>query len=281
MNKRSAFFHSAQVTHCGQALVVGGQVFEPDADLAYVDGVCGFGLPSVNSFGQAMLAPVIARSAATWARKMVNIGHLVKSYGAPGDILRDRIVGHVAGWEFPPEPEGGWKIPADRAAAPGCRLALAIFKAAEMVPGLFGKAQTGREHWTLSMEVRWHLSETAFAWKKTLLPVAGAVPLADGWEALPWDRSPAELRACFDDASNSVVRRWGGRDPVLLLGGLLGTVEFKGVALVNEGHEPTARIRHLLAGRLDGALPEAGPAGGLDGLAGTLELVRLNAALRA
>lgn len=263
MNKRADFLLEFE-THCGLdlAVEVGGRSHFPDADLAYLEARCAYSLPMVNAFGQALLPAVIARSAPTWQGKVVNLGHLMRSYD-PKNIVRDRIIGHVAGYEFTaPATEGGWVIPADRLEAPHCRLALAVYKAAEMVPGLFGNQQAGRKKWTVSMEVRWFLDQTAFAWKRDYMPVQNTVDLGGGWEGLPWAKAPADLRACWDDTAmegaGAVARKWGKRDVVLLLGGLDGAVEFKGIGVVNEGREPGAHIRRLLAGRLDGAIgPEA------------------------
>lgn len=283
MNKRGQFLFE---THCGlaeAALEVGGRVFAPDTDLAYLEARCAYSLPMVNSVGQAMLPAVIARSAGTWANKMVNLGHMVKSYD-PKAILRDRIVGHVAGWEFTaPGAEGGWAIPGDRVEAPHCRLALAIYKSAESIPGLFGSAQTGRKKWTVSMETRWYLDQTAFAWKRDYVPVTNAVDIGGGWEGLAWDKAPADLRACWDDNAEggmgAVTKKWGKRDVVLLLGGFDGAIEFKGIGLVLEGREPGAHLRRLLAGRPDGVLPEADGQGETQ-LGEALELLRLNEALK-
>lgn len=291
MNKRGQFVVEFETTFNGldyaEALQVGGQSLLPNKDLAYLEARCAYGLPMVNTLGQAMLPQVIARSASSWVGKVFNVGHAMKSYDAKS-ILRDRIIGHVAAAEFvgaPADPAGSpWPIPADRLEAPHCRLALAVFKAAEMVPGIFGNTQAGRKKWTVSMEVRWILDQCAFAWKRNLMPVTNALDFGGGWEGLTWDKAPADLRACWDDAAEgglgAVTKPWNRRDVVLLLGGLDYGVEFQGIGLVNEGREPGAHIRRLLAGRLDGALPDEGELQGLQDLAGALELVRLNQLLQ-
>lgn len=292
MNQRRSEFHLELTTLNGlevsDAITVGGRSFVPSADLAFLEARCAYGLPVVNAFGQALLPQVIARSVPTWDHKMVNVGHMVKSY-APRDIPRDRIIGHVAGWEFvggaqPANAEQPWPIPANREEAPHCRLALAIYKSAEMVPGLFGSSQTGRRKWTVSMEVRWGMAQTAFAWKRSLVPVMNALDLGGGWEGVIYDKAPADLRACWDDTAEggagAITKPWQKRDVVLLLGGVDFDVEFQGIALVNEGREPTAHIRRLLAGRLDGAIPtetevEAAQVRAVQDLAGALELAAL------
>ena len=281
MKELLANFHFDHLSLCGEeVLLCAGREFRADPATAYIEAKCAQGLPVVTAYGMAMLPRVIARSAPSWEGKMVNVGHLVKSYDPKG-INRDRIVGHVAAHEFPPEPEGGWVIPESRNEAPGCRLILAIHKAAEMVPGLFGKAQAGREPWTVSMEVRYRLNEGAWAWKRRyagerLAP--NSVDVGGGWDALPWDQCPPDLRDCYSDADSAVTKKWRGRDVVLLLGGLDGTVFFSGIALVNYGAEPGAEIKRLLAGRLDGKCPEDGAA--LRQLAASLQLANAAAALK-
>lgn len=266
MNQRRSEFHLELTTLNGlevsDAITVGGRSLVPDKDLAFLEVRCAYGLPMVNSFGQSMLPQVIARSAHTWDNKLVNVGHMMRSY-APREIPRDRIVGHVAGYEVVPGPvdaaSGQLTIPADRNEAAHCRLALAIYKSAERIPGLVGQSQTGRQQWTVSMEVSWFLDQTAFAWKRSLVPVMNALDLGGGWEGVTWDKAPDDLRACWDDAAmngqGAITKQWQKRNVVLLLGGLDFAVRFYGVALVNEGHEPGAHIRRLLAGRLDGAIP--------------------------
>lgn len=235
------------VTHCGQITLCDGRFFEPDDDMAYVLCEFGFALPSRNAFGQAMLPGVIAASARSLEGKMVNLGHMVRSYDRE-NISRDRYIGHVAAVEPPVMPEGGWTVPATAAEAPRIRAVLALEKAADRVDRILGEHQSGKKPWTVSMEVRWVVEHSAWAWRRGVVAVAGATPIGRDWEALPWAAAPDDLLACWSDRRRRVAGTWGGREVTLLQGGLDGRVVFRGIALVETGMEPPARILEMLAG---------------------------------
>ncbi len=238
----------SELTLCAgtPTLKVGGRKCVPDRGKAFVEGFFGYALPNVTCYGQAMLAPTVAKSFTSMEAQVVNIEHLMKSYD-PENISRDRIVGSVHAVEYPEEPEGGWQIAADAKAAPGVRVALSIFKAAEGVNRIIGAHQTSRLKFTLSMEVHWSQEESAWCWLKGAKAVPGATDLGSGWEGMAWGDAPADLLACFSDEHNRVVGKWQGRTVVHLLGGLGNGVSFTGMGIVEHGGEPAAKIKSIMA----------------------------------
>ena len=157
---QSAWIPMGELALASGELRVGDHSFAPDPTLAYFAFECSFAFPVVTAYGMAMHPGVIAASAVTFERQMVNLGHLVKSYDRER-IARDRIIGHVAAVEFPPPPQKfpssgapAWALPAPGAEVPRIRGVGALFKSAEGVDRLLGGSQTGRQSWTVSMEVR-------------------------------------------------------------------------------------------------------------------------------
>lgn len=252
--QRISLLEGARVTLCaGAELKVGGRKCRPDVAKAFVEAFFGGCLPVVTAYGQAMLPGVVARSFRGMEAQVVNLDHQVRSY-APDSIPRDRIIGGVFALEYPDEPEGGWRIPESAAGVPLVRTALSIYKAAEGVNRVLGAHQASRREYTVSLECRWYVAESAWCWRAGAEPVPGATDLGSGWEGLAWADAPAALRACWGEEANAVTGTWEGRRVVHLMGGLDGAVEFTGIALVERGAEPTAEIRKVLC-----AAPEATP----------------------
>lgn len=94
----------------------------------------------------------LARTHADFLHQQMNLNHLVK-YHDPETITHDRIIGCIVGVSFPDEPEGGWKIAADRNSAVPIHCCAAVFKIAEGAKEMLREHTSGRKKWSVSVEM--------------------------------------------------------------------------------------------------------------------------------
>lgn len=209
--------------------------------------------PVITDAGQSIFPSVIARSYQSLKDKKVDIDHAIKAYYPASDNIRERVIGAVLDVQFPPTPQGGWKVGSDISNAPGIKGLAVIWKEADGVAELFGAHLAGSKTLTVSMELNWALEDSGWCVK-----LAGQKPglgkdttppdvLAAGWEYIPHENAPAELRACYSEKARRVVRSWQGRKAIVMLGGLTGSVLYSGLGIVRFGAERTAKITQVLA----------------------------------
>lgn len=84
--------------------------------------------------------------------QQVNIEHLVKHHD-PKNITHDRIIGCIVATSFPNEPEGGWKIPADKGSAIPIHCCAVVFKIAHGALEMLNEHLSGQRKWSVSIEV--------------------------------------------------------------------------------------------------------------------------------
>lgn len=234
-----------------------GQVFEPTDQTAYVRFRLAFGFPTFTAWGHALHPQVIANSWNSILHTPFNIDHKMVVNGD----RQDRMIGMVVAAHFPPSPAGGWKISANAADVPHIDAVAAIAKDAHGADRQIGGHLSGRQRKTVSMEVQYLISQTGGAVKLKEGEDGSAFPetpqdmLASGWGYLPWAEFPKGLTDQIDEQMNFKPRtrdrkrigNLGGRDVILLEGGLDESVAFKGVGIVSHGAEGAAHIERMLA----------------------------------
>lgn len=107
-----------------------------------------YGTGNITAFHPASLAA----SYRDLLYQQVNIEHLVKHHD-PERITHDRIIGCIVATSFPPEPEGGWKVPADKASAIPIHACAVVFKIAQGAMEMLNEHLSARRKWSVSIEV--------------------------------------------------------------------------------------------------------------------------------
>jgi hypothetical protein len=255
---------------CSGGVTIAGRTFLPSMDSAYVEFFLGYSFPVVISDKTALHPQVVANSYASLEGKVFNFAHLMRSYN-PKQNPRDRILGTIMACELTQGSTHGVTRPADEswtvgAESLGIRCVAVMHKAAEGVGAILeswaeGKTPFGDTPWTVSMENRHHMAECGFltASAAGLETFAASTPedlKALGWTYTPLLSAPLELAQCLNNEEDDerdgekgtrICREYRGAQTVLLIGGLDGTIEFKGVALTPLGKEPTARVGEMFA----------------------------------
>ena len=158
-------------------ITIAGETFVPDAATAYVEFFLSHAFPVYLDVAEPGSEPyrttihpqTVANSYRTLRGKVLNFAHIMRSYD-PERNVRDRMFGTVMAVEFPPEPEGGWKVQGDPLLAPGIRAVAALHKNAEGVLNVIetwqqGKTPFGGTEWTVSMENEATISDGGFLLK--------------------------------------------------------------------------------------------------------------------
>ncbi len=280
---KSFSFETTKVQFCADplrpALEIDGQKLVADAGTAFVEFHLCHAFPVVNNYRTAIHPQVLSNSYQSLRWKCFNLAHMMRAHSV--DNPRDRILGFVAGVEFPGKKDEHrtsntehrtskkpWTIDYSRGDAPGMRAVAGMFKYAEGVPEILRTYASGTtpwgDEWTVSIENISTLVNSGFLVKGTVgvAPEDVADTPADlaalGYAYVPCLTAPLELLRCLNDAaddardgmeSRRVCRRFAGQETLLLLGGLDGEVFFNGVGLTPGGaQEAEARVSQMLAG---------------------------------
>lgn len=289
MKQTATFFGRARgVQLCSVAnteqvgITIGGETYVPDAATAYVEFFLSHAFPAYLDVAEPGAEPyrstihpvTVANSYQSLRGKVMNFAHLMRSYD-PQKNVRDRIFGTVMAVEFPPPPEGGWKVQGDPAKAPGIRAVAALHKNAEGVMKMLetwqqGETPFGDTEWTVSMENEACREDGGFLLKAEVgdqssevgkrlaeLEALGQTPKdfrALGWIYVPWAMAPEDLRNCMDAGGIIAVAKnylETGSDPgvptLFLNGGLNGRLFYFGVALTPLARESRARVSRVMA----------------------------------
>ena len=259
------------------SVTIAGQTFTPDADTAYVEFRLAHAFPVTTKYRTGIHPQVVANSHRSLVNKVFNLAHIMRKYDQRNNP-QDRILGTVLAVEFPEEPEGGWKVQASRAEAPGIRAVAVMHKAAQWVEEILSSWSAGRTpfdpagEWTVSMENQHQLEESGFLvsaergvadakprFGAELKKFAESTPqdiAALGYVYVPCVSAPLALLDCLNNdqddaregiASTRVCRNFLGQETILLLNGLDGAIRFNGVGLCPAGMEPEARVEQMLA----------------------------------
>lgn len=94
----------------------------------------------------------LSKSHRTLLFKQTNLHHHIKSYD-PENIPQDCIIGAIVMTQFPNEPEGGWQIPGSKAQAIPIHCCATVFKQAEGALEMLRDHTTGRQKWSVSVEM--------------------------------------------------------------------------------------------------------------------------------
>jgi hypothetical protein len=84
--------------------------------------------------------------------QQMNIEHLIKHHD-PKTITHDRIIGCVVATSYPPEPEGGWQIPTDKASSIPIHCCAVVHKIAQGAIEMLNEHLSGQRKWSVSIEV--------------------------------------------------------------------------------------------------------------------------------
>lgn len=231
---------------CGDNVVqCAGQTFVPDRHTAFVDCSLAHAFPVDVGDYKAFHPAVLANSWRSMLYKVFDIGHMVRAYD-PKENPRDRIVGTVVAVEY----NGATKVTGTREEAPGLRAVAAMARKAEGVEQVISQHVSGRMPWTVSLEVDYKPLDSGFVVSSDCGEESEFTPedlKAAGYEYWPLLKAPDGLFETFDTETKELVGKWNGVQPLLLMGGLDGKVEFKGIGLTPLGKEPEAYIASMTA----------------------------------
>lgn len=251
-------FSNLGVSLCENAIEIAGQKLVPDETKAYIRFKISHPFPIITAYGTALHPGTVANSYASMLHQVFNEAHKMRAYDPTPEkkeIPRDYILGSIVALEFPRAPMGGWKMSLERDKAPFIDAAAVIHKNAEHVQKIFGEHLSGRHKWTVSMEVQYSLRESGFimmgeprARQKEMLAAHTPEEFSKiGLHYIPLLECPDDLLECYSLEKRRVVKDWNGLQPVLLKGGINGSVHYGGVGLVKYGAEREAEVQQLLA----------------------------------
>jgi hypothetical protein len=254
-----------------RGLTIMGTTLTPDDYKAYLEFRLVHSLPMVTQFESTWHPSTVANSFKMLLHQVFNYRHQMAKYTKADESPQtDRIFGSVVAVEYPTTPAGGWAIKENLEwngpeKNPGIRVVCNLPKMAVGADRILGSFQTGRQEWTGSIECGANLLGSGILLARPAgqaeadLPSLGPDLLAllkkqtpddlgrAGYLYTGFTQAPEELLKCYDTELNMFVKPYKGRRCINLLGGINGTVELKGVGLVNYGGEPTARLVEILA----------------------------------
>lgn len=243
---------SRKVALCGQnAIEINGQVLTPDITKAYGESFQAHAFPVVTLFGTALHPQVVANSFRSMKHQLLDLHHLIVAYD-PEENPRDRSLGSIVDVEFPPTPEGGWKVQSSKSSAPCIRAVWVVHRQLEDAENIITLQRTGQIKWTVSMEHKYYMETSGYIvqgkdgvdkWEKSTPGDLRGM----GYIYVPHEEAPEELQACFDDEKCKILEDFKDQKVVCLLGGLSGTIHFMGIGLTPIGKEKEAYISQMLA----------------------------------
>lgn len=239
-----------------------GTKYVPDDTKGYFRFSVSHSFPVETVYQTALHPAVIAASYQTMLNQNVNIEHQIREYHKKDNPnAQDHVIGSIVAVTFPLQPHGGWKIQADASKTPGIEGVGVFFKMTSGMNKIFGEHSTGRNKYTVSMEVQYPFNEQC-GFALNLKPVApgkggGFQPplfafsppdfLSAGYEYVPYDKAPADLIACFSKKKNRVVMAYKSRHVTVMMGGLNNPVHYAGLGIVKYGAESTAKLIRMAA----------------------------------
>jgi hypothetical protein len=216
-----------------------GLGYESDQWKAFIEFEICHALPNVigpvqegNYVGYT--AEALAASHARLRFQQVNLRHMLKAYD-PKNITRDRIIGCVVATHFPKVRAGysdsGWRPSPSAKEAPAIRALAVVFKLAEGVPSLLGRHLASREKQSVSIEAITTYDNIGL-WRASQPDVV--VPLLD----------PGELESAIGKSPSGglLVGKDSKGEQVVMIYGIKGPVDFRGVGVTPRPAESTAKI---------------------------------------
>lgn len=247
-----------------KSIMIAGRTLTPDPDNSYVEFYVSHGLPVILPTDKTGIHPqVVANSFRSLENKVFNLSHLMKKYSP--ETKYDRILGTVIAVEFPETPAGGWKVGADKAAAPCIRAVAVMHKAADLVEQIleswYGDQKPLGGEWTVSMENRHTVENSGFlvageSGVETFMESTPADLSALGYVYVPAKGAPLELLECLNNeqddkkdktSSIRVKRDFNEQEVIFILGGIDGKIRYSGMALTPRGKEEEAYVSEMLA----------------------------------
>ncbi|MCC7375773.1 MAG: hypothetical protein IT581_14035 [Verrucomicrobiales bacterium] len=243
--------HAGRARCAGGPITIGDQRFEPDASKAYFEFWCAHGFPVITSDGTAVYTPVVADHYRTMLHQMVNLGHMMESYGTAD---RDRVLGSVVAVEFPEMPKDGWGIADSFESAVGMHGVGVLHRACAGVQRILESKHSGERDWMVSMEIGFPIDGCAMLVREEAAQGFGCKMqgpeefMKKGWSVYEMAEAPPMLQRTLIPGQAAIAPEYPGK-VVMLMGGLRGPVRFEGLALTLAGKEPTART-----GRFTGSM---------------------------
>lgn len=234
-----------------RGILINNQSLTPDLTRAYMESYQSHAFPVVTRFGTALHPQVVANSFQSMQHKLLDLHHMIVAYN-PDENPRDRVLGTIVGVEFPPTPEGGWKVQPNKTDAPCIRTVSVMHRQLEQVEEIIEFLQNGQMKWTVSMEHKYNIDDSGFIvrggngvgkWQKSTPQDL----ISMGYIWVPYTEAPPELRACYDEDNAKIIDDFESQSLVFLLGGLNKTIHYMGIGLTPIGKEKEAFISQLLA----------------------------------
>lgn len=253
MDERGIFQGDVELTLASGAINTPRGWLWPDDTKAYVEAYVSHSYPAIFAFGTCLHPQTIGNSFMSLQDQNVNRSHLIRAYDKE-NISRDSIIGSVVSSEYPPSPDGGWRM--TNGTPPGIRCIMTIFKQASGVDKILGTQQAGRKKWSVSIEYNYATAESGFLISNMGLKGGNEIMnFSDtpsdimnlGMWYVPWAKAPADLQACWDKKKGVMKGQWKGAKTILMQGGIGGKISYIGIALTEYPAEPTARIDQVLA----------------------------------
>ncbi|MHB9007642.1 MAG: hypothetical protein ACYDC1_11990 [Limisphaerales bacterium] len=279
--ERSTVFSKGSVDRV--AVTMAGRTFEPDAGTAYLHCTLSHVVPVFTWYGEGLSPSTVGAAWRTMLHKPLNRDHRMKSYD-PKNIPADWVIGCAVAVESALASPGSQRVPATVEESPGIDVVCAIFKAAAGVPDILGKHQSGRQEFTVSMEISYNAGESGFLVdlrdddepdRALFAKDQGGTPTPPTWSRAGWMYVPVqEADEDLLAARNLEVKegrllmkkrqmrdrrpdgggwygRWRDHDVWWLMGGMNGTIDYQGIGVVGSGAEPTAKITQMVAHRAE------------------------------
>lgn len=254
----------------------------PDLFTGYLHGVASYSLPVVTWYGECFDPQTVYNSGWTMYGKPLNREHRMRRHD-PASRTPDAVLGCVmevypVGAEYRHQVSPLQVEDTDQAVR--LSVTAALFKEASAVEQILGRHLSGRQEFALSIEVTYFIGDSGFVVvpsvpDRALNRLSGWTPEAyrrAGLYYVPVAEAPAELLATrgverpegdsqFRKATLSSQHmrdqrpdggyygQWEGHTVYWMMGGINGQVLYGGLAVVDVGAEPTARIERMEASR--------------------------------
>lgn len=247
----------ASVIDTGQWSVPAGRLV-PDETRGYVQFKLGGAWPGRSAYGTALHPGTAANSHMSLLHKQMNDRHMLRVH-SDSPQARNHFIGAIVALDYPRAPHGGWKMTADKTAAPIIKAAATLFKQADEVPEILREHLGGIHHWSVSQELYHSRSESGFVVElnDALKPAARELALKQAPEDfkklnlgyVPWTEAPNDLLKCYDEERSMIAKDWQGCRVTVLCGGIDRSVHWGGAAMVPYGAEKEAEVTRMLMAR--------------------------------
>jgi len=212
----------------GGPIEFAGRTFAPDRGKAFVKAKLMHTLPTVNSNDRAVTAATMANSFQSAEFQLVDFEHQLRVF-APEKIFRDKIVGSIAGIQFPTREEA---VALETASTPvPLEVLYVVWRNAEDVSDFLVDISSDKNSWKSSFEIARDTTTDALFF-------------IDDGSFVPITEAAAGMVTCVEKYK---VNAFEGREMALVLGGEDGNVVFTGAGLTRNPADMDATIEGVTA----------------------------------